>query len=92
MKIKSFEHREIRQLLAKLNIPQAQYQLRKKRGWLYLEIEGKSQLFAYHRSEITTLVGQSFQSHTEYEVKCGDATSSGLTWSHVLQKLEDWLD
>lgn len=88
MRLLPVEHEDIDKLLTEHGLAE-RVLLVKRKGWLHLEIGGKS--FAFHRKQETNLIGGQFCDHYIYYVKAGGETAEFKYWRQVKAKLMEWL-
>lgn len=91
MKFLKSEHKDISQLLSNKGLTANQYSFRKKRGLLYIQIEGKKDEFCFYRKTTSELnADMKFIESTTYWV--GQKKEIELTsWQEVLKLIDDWI-
>ena len=66
-----------------------QYVLVKRKGWVFVEIHGKS--FGFHRKETSNLINGKFEHENKYFIRIDKNEQPAKRFTQVLEQLEEWL-
>ena len=91
MRLLSAEYNGIQSALESHGFSRNLFHLRKKRGWVYIELGGQNRSFSFHRKRSVTLEGNSFVEHTFYKVRYGSKTQDLTEWQDVVVAINAWL-
>ena len=88
MRLLAHEHQQILELLLVYN-QEGNHQLVKRKGWVFVEINGQS--YSFHRKKMTTLVDGQFTDQLVYYVKDGGEVEKVESFEEVLESMKQWL-
>jgi hypothetical protein len=91
MKFLKEEHEAIRNLLKQSGLAEHEFSFRKKRGQLFIEIQGRADVFCYYRKTASKLdSNMKFVDETHYYLGAKKETVVHH-WDAVLEAIKLWL-
>lgn len=88
MRLLAEEQKEIMKLMDRYDLD-GQYELVKRKGWVYVNIKGCS--FAFHRKKTTEIVNGKFENKLQYFVRVDNSMQPFEHLSQVIEKLDQWV-